>query len=130
MEIEVSDWIAIAALATSFIAYVEMKKANKNNDSIVVLKDILEASEKTHVYLYDRSQGKDRDYRKEMEIAHLWSSAAFLISRIDKELSVRLHAKSEFWMNQDTWDVDIRAHKDISLDSVTADARRLIEAYT
>ncbi|OOE39760.1 hypothetical protein [Salinivibrio kushneri] len=130
MEIEVSDWIAIASFATSFIAYMEAKKANKNNESVAALKEVLKASEKTHVYLYDRTQGKERNFGKEMEIAHLWSKAAFLISRIDKELSVRLHAKSEFWMSQDTWDVDIRAHKDISLDSVTADARRLIEAYT
>ena len=129
MEIEVSDWIAVASLATSFVAFIEAKKANRNNESIAALKEVLAASEKTHVYLYDRSQGKDREYGKEMEIAHLWSRAAFLISRIDKELSVRLHAKSEFWMNQDTWEVDVRAHKDISLDSVTADARRLIEAY-
>jgi hypothetical protein len=65
----------------------------------------------------------------EYGLAEHWSRAAFLISRINKDLSVRLDAKSLFWRSPDTWETDLRAHKDISLESVTSDAKRLMESY-
>lgn len=34
MEGEISDWIALTALVTSFVAYLEAKKANKTGDAI------------------------------------------------------------------------------------------------
>lgn len=126
---EVSDWISLAALVTSFVAYLEAKKANRTGEAIEALKIVIDASEKTQTYLQKRNEGRERERDVEYELAEEWSRAAFLISRINRDLSVRLHAKSQFWRNPDTWETDLRAHGDISLESVTNDAKRLMESY-
>jgi hypothetical protein len=130
MSVEVSDWVALAALATSFVAYLEAKKANRTDQVISALTEVINASEKTQTYLQARLEGMDRNRETEWTLAESWSRAAFLISRINKDLSVRLDAKSRFWRNPDTWNVDLRAHKDISLEKVTLDARRLMASYS
>ncbi|MBS0042818.1 hypothetical protein KFE26_10945 [Shewanella sp. M16] len=129
MAMEVSDWIAIAALATSFIAYLESKKANRTNEAISALTEVINASEKTQTYLQARTEGMERNRETEWDLAERWSRSAFLISRINKELSVRLDAKSRFWRDPETWNVDLRAHKDISLEKVAIDARQLMASY-
>jgi len=126
---EVSDWIALAALVTSFVAYLEAKKANKTGEAVEALGVVIDASEKTQTYLQKRAEGQDRNRDTEFELAEHWSQAAFLISRVNKDLSVRLNAKSQFWRNPDTWEIDMRPHRNISLESVTADAKRLIKSY-
>jgi len=126
---DVNDWMAIAALLTSIAAYVEAKKANKSSEAVAALREAIAASEKTQTYLQGRAEGKERNRETEYLLAESWSQAAFLISRVDKSLSVRLDAKSQFWRNPDTWDTDLRAHKDIALESVTNDAKRLMESY-
>ena len=129
MASEISDWIALAALATSFVAYLEAKKANKTSEAVEALTEVIDASERTQTYLQGRVEGMERNRSTEYELAEKWSRAAFLISRVSPELSVRLNAKSKFWRNPDTWEQDLRAHKDISLDSVTQDARKLMASY-
>lgn len=129
MTMEVSNWIAIAALATSFIAYLESKKINQSGEAIKALTEVINASEKTQTYLLARTEGMGRSRETEWDLAERWSRAAFLISRINKELSVRLDAKSKFWRNPETWNTDLRAHKDISLEKVSLDARKLMASY-
>lgn len=129
MAAEISDWIALASLATSFVAYLEAKKATNSTDAVKALTEVIDASEKTNTYLLLRADGVERNRNTEYELAERWSRAAFLISRVNRDLSVRLDAKSRFWRDPDTWNTDLRACKDISLDSVTADARRLMQAY-
>lgn len=129
MTTEVSDWISLAALVTSFVAYLEAKKINQTGVAIAALTEVIEVSEKTETYLQARAEGKDRDREIEWQLAEKWSRAAFLISRVNGDLSVRLHEKSKFWRNPDTWEPDLRAVKDISLSSVTRDARRIMESY-
>ena len=129
METEVSDWISLVALVTSFVAYLEAKKANRTGEAIAALTEVIDAAEKTQTYLQGRAEGKEKDREIEWQLAEKWSRAAFLISRVNKNLSVRLHEKSQFWRNPDTWEPDLRAFKDISLSSVTRDARRLMESY-
>lgn len=129
MPTEVNDWIALAALVTSIVAYVEAKKANRTGEAIEALRETIDASEKTQTYLQGRSEGKPRNRDTEYQLAENWSRAAFLISRVSKDLSVRLDAKSKFWRNPDTWETDLRAHKDISLESVTNDAKSLMASY-
>lgn len=126
---EVSDWISLVALVTSFVAYLEAKKANKTGEAVEALSVVIDASEKTQTYMQMRAEVQERNRSTEYELAEHWSRAAFLISRIDKNLSVRLNAKSQFWRNPETWETDLRAHKDISLESVTNDAKRLMESY-
>lgn len=129
MTMEVSDWVALAALATSFVAYLEAKKTNRTGEAISVLTEVINTSEKTQTYLQGRTEGMDRNRGVEWSLAESWSRAAFLISRINRDLSVRLDAKSRFWRDPDTWNVDLRAHKDISLEKVSLDARRLMASY-
>jgi phage-related protein len=129
MASEISDWISLAALITSFMAYLEAKKTTKTADAVQALQEIIIVSEKTETYLQKRANGIDRDRSSEYELAELWSRAAFRISRFDNNLSVRLCDKSEFWRNPDTWSVGPKAHKNISLASVTAEAKRLMESY-
>ena len=129
MTTEISDWISLAAFVTSFIAHLEAKKANKTVAAIEALKEVIDASEKTQTYLQKRAKGQDRDFDTEYDLAEHWSRASFLISRINKKLSVRLYDKSEFWRNPDTWDSDLIVQKNISLKSVTTDAKRLMESY-
>lgn len=129
MAVEISDWIAIAALATSFVAYLDSKKAARTGEAISALTEVINASEKTQTYLQARTEGMERNREIEWDLAERWSRAAFLISRINKELSVRLDGKSSFWRNTETWNIDLRAHKDISLEKVTLDARKLITSY-
>ncbi|MBY8286613.1 hypothetical protein [Vibrio fluvialis] len=129
MNPEVSDWIALTALVTSFVAYLEAKKANKTGEAINALQVVIEASEKTQTYLLHRAEGGEREREKEWDLAERWSHASFLISRVNNDLSVRLSAKSKFWRNPDTWETDLRASKDISLESVTNDAKRIMESY-
>lgn len=126
---EISDWISLTALVTSFVAYLEAKKATKTGEAIEALKLVIDASEMTQTYLQKRTNGEDRDYKTEYNLAEHWSMAAFLISRINKELSVRLSDKSKFWRNPDTWDSKLIDEKNISLESVTNDAKRLMESY-
>ncbi len=126
---EISDWISLTALFTSFIAYLEAKKNSKTGEAIEALKLVIDASEKTQTYLQRRANGQERDNSTEYELAEDWSRASFLISRINKELSIRLSDKSQFWRNPDTWDSNLIAQKNISLESVTSDARRLMESY-
>ncbi len=59
----------------------------------------------------------------------MWSRAAFQISHINHDLSVRLDAKIRFWRNPDTWAPTLRASKQIDLASVTSEARRVMRAY-
>ena len=79
---------------------------------------MINASERTQTYLRRLADGQDRDRNMEYELAEFWSSAALLISIFNKELSVRLDAKSQLWRNCDTWDHELRAYKDIGLDSI------------
>lgn len=129
MAIQISEWIALTSLATSFLAYFEAKKANQTSESVQALKEVINASEKTQTYLQRLADGRDRDRNIEYVLAESWSSAAFLISRVNKELSVRLDAKSKFWRNRDTWTHELRAYKDIGLDSVTNEAKRIMSSY-
>lgn len=126
---EINDFISLAALVTSIAAYIETKKENRTGEAIEALKETIIASEKTQTYLQGRAEGKQRNRDTEYELAEAWSKAAFLISRVNKDLSVRLDAKSLFWRNPDTWETDLRAHKDISLESVTKDAKKIMAAY-
>lgn len=109
MATEVSDWIALAALVTSFVAYLEAKKANKTAEAVEALKITIEASEKTQTYLQARAEGGSRNRETEWDLVEKWSAASFLISRVNKDLSVRLNAKSQFWRNPDTWSTALRA---------------------
>ena len=59
MAIEISDWISLAALATSYIAYMEAKKDNKSAVAVEALSEVMDASEKTHTYLLLRAKGED-----------------------------------------------------------------------
>lgn len=129
MAVEVTDLISLAALATSFIAYLEAKKAPKTAQAIEALTAVIDAAEKTETYLLKQQRTGHRDEQTEFQLAELWGNAAFLISRINKKLSVRLSAKSEFWRNPETWNIDARARPDISLASVRQDATRLMESY-
>jgi hypothetical protein len=126
---EISDWISLTALVTSFVAYLEAKKANKTGEAIEALKLVIDVSEMTQTYLQKRANGEDRDFGTEYRLAEHWARAAFSISRVNKELSVRLSDKSKFWRNPDTWDSKLISEKNISLESVTIDARRLMESY-
>ncbi len=51
MATEISDWISLTALATSFIAYLEAKKAADSGAAVQVLTHVIDASEKTQTYL-------------------------------------------------------------------------------
>jgi len=105
------------------------KKANRTGEAVAALREVIDASERTQTYLQSRAEGGERNRDNEWELAEQWSMAIFLISRANKDLSVRLNAKSQFWRNPDTWNDDLRSHKDISLESVTRDARRLMASY-
>lgn len=129
MPLQISDWIALTSLVTSFLTFVESKKSNKTNESVAALREVINASEKTQTYLQQRLDGLERDRNTEYLLAESWSQAAFLISRVNRELSVRLDAKSKFWRNRDTWESDLRAHKDIGLESVTNEAKRIMSMY-
>ena len=132
MNIEVTDLVGVAALATSFLAYLEARKANKNSkceEIVEALGKVISASEKTQTYLLSRAEGGERNRETEWELAELWSHAAFIISRIDEDLSSRLHIKSRLWRNPDTWNQGFRATKDISLEHVSGHARKLLEVY-
>ncbi|PLY06764.1 MAG: hypothetical protein C0622_00665 [Desulfuromonas sp.] len=126
---EISDWIALTAAVTSFIAYLEAKKANKTNDAIEALRVVIDASEETQTYLQKRAEGLERDRETEYSLAAKWSTAGFLMSRINKELSVRLSEKSRFWREPETWSSEQINEKNISLVSVTGDAKKLMESY-
>lgn len=72
MDIEVTDLLGVATLATSFLAYIEARKANKNSkcDEIVAaLGKVISASEKTQSYLLSRAEGGERNREKEWELA-------------------------------------------------------------
>jgi len=85
MAIQISEWIALTSLATSFLAYFEAKKANQTSESVQALKVVINASERTQTYLRRLAVGQDRDRNIEYELAECWSSAAFLISIVNKE---------------------------------------------
>ncbi len=129
MAVEITDWISLTALVTSFIAYLEAKKSNKTDQAIEALKLVIDTSESTQTYLQNRVNGHSRDQRIEYRLAETWSRAAFSMCRINKELSVRLSDKSRFWRDPDTWDSKKIEEKNISLVSVTNDAKRLMESY-
>ncbi|ERS08393.1 hypothetical protein Q673_04860 [Marinobacter sp. EN3] len=125
----ISDWTALTALVVSFIAYLEAKKMNKTGEAVQALCSVIDASEKTQTYLQRRAEGAGRDRETEYELAQEWSRAAFIISRINKDLSVRLDQKSQFWRNPETWDAGKGKKVDISLESVKQDAKRLMDSY-
>ncbi|ENC9782872.1 hypothetical protein L4Z64_000939 [Pseudomonas aeruginosa] len=129
MNVEISDWIALAALATSLFTYLESKKEHRTGEAISALTEVINASERTQTYLQARAGGMERNRETEWDLAECWSRAAFLISRVNKELSVRLDGKSRFWRDPETWSIDLRAHKDISLEKVAIDARKLMNSY-
>lgn len=92
----VSDWTSLIALIVSFIAYLEAKRVNRTGEAVEALRIVIDASEKTQTYLQRRSEGGARNRDTEYELAEVWSRAAFIISRINKDLSVRLNEKSRF----------------------------------
>ncbi|HHP2750677.1 TPA: hypothetical protein ACRX4O_001109 [Klebsiella quasipneumoniae] len=133
MNTEVTDLVGVATLAASFLAYLEARKTNKNSKCQEItnaLGQVISASEKTQTYLLSRVESGERNRMKEWELAELWSHAAFTISQIDSDLSSRLHVKSEFWRDPDTWNQGLRATKDISLDHVSSHARKLLDFYS
>jgi hypothetical protein len=129
MQGEISDWIALSALVMSFLAYLEAKKANKTSDAIEALKIVIDVSEETQTYLQKRVSGEARDRHTEYGLAEKWSRASFMMSRVNKDLSVRLYDKSQFWRNPDTWNSQKIKEKNISLVSVTESAKKLMESY-
>jgi len=129
MQGEISDWISLAALVTSFVAYLEAKKANKTSEAVEALQMVIDVSEETETYLQMRVNGGERDRQTEYRLAEHWSSASFMMSRVNKDLSVRLYDKSQFWRNPDTWDSKKIKEKNISLKSVSESARKLMISY-
>lgn len=129
MSSEISDWISLTALVTAFIAYLDTKKAADSGAAVQALTHVIEASERTQTYLARRASGQPRHQNTEWELAEMWSLAAFQISHIDSELSVRLNAKGRFWRAPGTWTPTLRASKQIDLESVTKEARRVMRAY-
>jgi len=75
------------------MAYLETKKENKTGKVVEALRGGIDDSEKPQTYLQKRSDGKQRNRDTEYELAEHWPQAAFLISRINKDLSVCLDAK-------------------------------------
>jgi hypothetical protein len=71
MATEISDWISLAALVTSFLAYLEAKKTTKTAEAVQALQQIIVVSEKTETYLQKRAKGMDRDFHSEYELAEL-----------------------------------------------------------
>jgi len=129
MSTEVSDWGTLLTCVIAFIAYLEAKKSNRTAEALSALRIVVEAAEKTETYCSLRDDNGVRDHLKESELAELWSQAAFLIHRLDKNLSVRLHDKSRFWRAPDTWDAQSIRSADISLNSVRVDANILLKKY-
>ncbi len=125
----VSDWISLVAAITAFLAYLEAKEANRTNDAMGALKIVIETSERTQTYLFKKADGEHQDRNFEHELAEQWATAAFLISKVSKDLSIRLSEKSRFWRNPDTWEPEMKAHGDISLETVTREAKRLMGSY-
>jgi len=78
---EVSDWISLAALVTSFVAYLEAKKTSKTVEGVEALSVVIDASERTQTYLQMRAEGEERNRSTEYELAEHWSRAAFLSNR-------------------------------------------------
>jgi hypothetical protein len=126
---EISDWISVTALVTAFLAYLEAKKTTKNAEAVNALTLIIDVSEETQTYLQKRIEGEERDRMTEYKLAEGWSRASFKMSRINRDLSVRLHDKSHFWRNPETWDATKIEKKNISLSSVTETAKKLMLSY-
>ena len=53
---EISDWISLAALVTSFVAYLEAKKTTKAGKAVEALTVVSDASEKTQTDLKKRAK--------------------------------------------------------------------------
>ena len=105
------------------------KKNSKNSEAVKALQMVIDVSEETQTYLQKRVVGVKRSQETEYRLAECWSKASFMMSRINKDLSVRLYDKSQFWRNPDTWDGKKIIEKNISLFSVTETARNLMMSY-
>lgn len=127
MSNEISNWIALTAAVTAFLAYLEAKKVTRNNKAIEALRIVIEAADKTETYCELRAEGADRNRRTEHELAELWSHASFMVRKIDRQLSFRLNDKSRFWRDPDTWSAEQIQRAGISLKSVKKEADRLLD---
>jgi hypothetical protein len=127
MSNEISNWIALIAAVTSFMAYLETKKVTCNNMAIEALRIVIEAAEKTETYCRLRAEGAARVRRTENELAELWSRASVLVRKIDSKLAFRLGDKSRFWRDPDTWSDEQIQQAGISLQSVKKNAERLLD---
>ena len=127
MSNEISNWIALTAAVTAFIAYLEAKKITRNSKAIEALRIVIEAAEKTETYCVLRAEGANRNRRTEHELAELWSHASVMVRRIDRKLAFRLSDKSRFWRDPDTWSAEQIKRAGISLRSVKKDADRLLD---
>lgn len=125
---EISNWISLTALVTSFLAYLEAKKTRNTANAVEALKMVIDVSEETQTYLQKRVDGGRIRRETEYRLAEGWSRAS-LMSRINKDLSVRLSYKSEFWRNPDTWDANKIKEKNISLSGVVETAKKLMISY-
>ncbi len=127
MSSEISDWISLVAAITAFMAYLEAQKVTRNSKAIETLRIVVDAADKTETYCTLRAEGAERNRARENELAELWSHASTMVRRIDRNLAFRLHDKSRFWRNPETWDADEIRRAGISLSSVRMDANRLLD---
>jgi hypothetical protein len=95
-----------------------------NDPTKSAIRAVWRAVDQTRLHLAAiRERRADRDEPRE-ELANLWSDAALAIVDVDPRFAERLRSKADYWSDPHEWRED--PDLDTSIDSVAADARRLL----
>lgn len=95
-----------------------------NDPTKSAIRAVWRAVDQTRLHLVAIREGRaDRNEPRE-ELANLWSEAALAIVDVDPTFAERLRSKSDYWSDPQEWREN--PDLDISIDSVAADARKLL----
>lgn len=104
----------------------EVKIEHPIIDDALLLLNLYGAIGEARSYMMGRRVGVKRDYRRELEIAHIWKVASAPWARIDREFSERCVINGGCWMEPNAWCDEQVLRMEKTINQVFQETRRLL----
>jgi hypothetical protein len=108
------------------IGLIREGKKRRTDKTDQALFALYAALAETRSYIADRENGKRRNRQREFAIAKLWHAASVPLREIDVDFAERCFLKGGYWMEPDIWDKKNIPKKDIAIESVFDETRKLL----
>ena len=123
---EVATILAVADKVLSVIGLAREGRREKEQKKRDALNSLYSAISETQLYISERSAGKKRNLKRELQISRLWSLSAIAVYPLDHRMAEICDSKSDYWSDVELWDDARIARNGIKIEKVRKKIRKLL----